>query len=170
MLGDEFVNEQDRQLEEIAANEAWLARVATPAPSAEAVSRAKLAARRELDRQHGLTPVRSWRAWHGALAAAAALALCVTVGWYAMRVQPVTAPIMVADADVQPLWPEATELQTTVLVAMDDEISDLEEWSSDESWSAVGADLYYALEEALDSDVTSQPDRGSPAETSRSQG
>lgn len=164
------MNEQDRQLEEIETNEAWLARFATPAPSAEAVARAKQASRREVGRNHGTSAVRSWKAWHGAVAAAAALALCVTVGWYAMRHQPETTPMMVAEADVQPLWPETTQQQTTVLVAMDDEISDLEEWSSDESWSAGGADLYYALEEALDGDATSQPNRGGPAKTSRSQG
>lgn len=164
------MNEQDRQLEEIEANEAWLARLVTPAPSAEAVARAKQAARRELARQRGGYGVRSWKPWHGALAAAAALALCVTVGWYAMTLQPATTPMMMAEADVQPLWPEMTQQQTTVLVAIDDEISDLEEWSSDESWSAGGADLYYALEEALGADDTSQPNRGSPAKTSRSQG
>jgi hypothetical protein len=87
-----------------------------------------------------------------------------------MTLQPVTAPMMMAEADVQPLWPETTQQQTTVLVALDDEISDLEEWSSDDSWSAGGADLYYALEDALDAEATSQPNRGGPAKTSRSQG
>ncbi|HKQ47121.1 MAG TPA: hypothetical protein VJZ71_03505 [Phycisphaerae bacterium] len=164
------MNEQERQLGEIEANEAWLARFVTPAPSAEAVARAKQAARRELARMHGGAGARSWKAWHGTLAAAAALALCVTVGWYAMRHQPAMTSMMMAEADVQPLWPEMTQQQTTVLVAMDDEISDLEEWSSDESWSAGGADLYYALEEALDANTTSQPNPATPARTSRSRG
>lgn len=169
MFGDGFVK-QDRQLDEIEANEAWLTGFATPAPSAEAVARAKQAARRELVRQRGESGVRSWKAWHGALAAAAALALCVAVGWYAMTLQPAKTPMIVAEADVQPLWSETTQQQTTVLVAMDDEISDLEEWSSDESWSTGGADLYYVLEEALDADATSQPNPGTPARTSRSRG
>jgi hypothetical protein len=164
------VNEQDRQLErQIEANEAWLAGFQTPDPSADAVDRAKQAAHRELARQHEVAAARSWKPWHGGLAAAAALALCVSVGWYAFSRQG-PQPQTLVEADVQPLWPESTQQQTTILVAMDDEISDLEEWSSDESWGAGGADLYYALEEALQDDSTSQPSRSGATKTNRSQG
>ncbi len=163
------MNEQDRQLEEIEANEAWLVGFKTPAPSTEALTRAKEGAHRELARLHGASPARSWKAWQGALSAAAAIALCVTVGWYAISRQP-TESLTIADADVQPMWPETTQQETTILAAMDDEIADLEDWSSEASWNSGGADMFHALEEALQDDSTSQPSRGGAAKTNRSQG
>lgn len=164
------MDEQDRQLEEIEAQEAWLAGFKTPGPSAEAVNRAKLAARRELALQHGASTARAWKAWHGVLGAAAAIALCVMVGWYAIDRQATTISQVIAENDVQPQWPESTQKETTLLAAMDDDLSDLENWSSEESWGTGGADLYYALQDALQDDSTSQPTRNNATKNGRSQG
>lgn len=164
------MNEQDQQLDEIEAHEAWLAGFKTPSPSAEAVNRAKQAARRELARLHGAGTVRSWKSWQGVLGAAAAIAMCVTVGWMAVNRTVPTQPLAAVEAEVQQLLPESAGQETVQLASMDDDMTDLEEWSSEQRWSAGGASMYHALEDAFNEDSSSEPARGGTTPSGRSQG
>ncbi len=164
------MNEQDRQIEEIEVHEAWLAGFKSPAPSAEAVTRAKQAARREAARMLGTISTRSWKSWQGVLGAAAAIALCVTVGWFAVDRTVPTQPLAAVEAEVQQLLPESARQETVQLASMDDDMTDLEEWSSEQRWSAGGASMYHALEDALNDDSSSEPVRGGTTKSGRSQG
>ncbi|RIK67702.1 MAG: hypothetical protein DCC65_06140 [Planctomycetota bacterium] len=145
------MSEPDNRLhDEIAEGERWLAAQPTPGPAPEAVERAKAAARRELMRTSAEPARAQVRPWHGVLAAAASLALAVGVGWYVVRTHEPPASTL-AGGDAEPTLDTiaAAAADTTQLALFDDDLTELEDWSAEESWSAGGASLYEAMREAL---------------------
>lgn len=154
------MSQPDRRLnEEIAEAERWLAAQPTPGPSREAVEQAKSAARLELMRTSAQPARGRIRPWHGVLAAAASLALAVSVGWYVVRTQEPAAPALAADDAGSALdaIADAAAADTTQLALFDDDLSELEDWSSQESWSEGGASLFEAMHEALAAEGESGP-------------
>ena len=139
-----------RQLQEIEANERWLAQMPEVRASDEALEAVKLAVRRELAAHTLQAPRRSWRAWTGSLAAAAAVALATTIGWRSLRVEP-TLP---ASHEVITSLPSTGS--TTQIVMLDEQLETLEAWSVDDSWQTGGADLYEAFKEVMDDDTGRQ--------------
>lgn len=142
---------ESRMHEEIAEGERWLAGQETPRPSLEAVERAKAAARKELVHMRASGGRGMFRLWHGVVAAAASIALAVGIGWYGVRThEPDRQTLVVADTEpVIEVMDTATGEETTQLAYFEDDLSELEEWSSEESWDAGGASLFEAMNDAL---------------------
>jgi negative regulator of sigma E activity len=138
-----------RQLAEIEANERWLAQMPDLRASDKAIEAAKLAARRELSASSSMPARRTWRAWTGSLAAAAAIALATTVGWRSFRVEP-AAPMT-----QNPIASVASAGTSTQVTQLDEQLESLEDWSADASWEANGADLYEAFKEVMQDDTNS---------------
>ena len=141
------MNSENQTMQAIRDGEDWLSGFGTPGPSAAAIERAKLAARGELSRRGSGRTVRRWAAWHGVLAAAASIALAVTVGWYSTHVfdSPVGG---VAVADLVPAWSDDVTEEFARYDALDEELSEFETWVKDENWALSGSSLYDTLEGA----------------------
>jgi hypothetical protein len=133
---------------EIQEGECWLAGFATPSPSPESVARVKQELRAELARRAG-TPIRSWAVWHGVLAAAAALAFAVTIGWHSSR-HSASVSVALADAETESSWWTETHREAVVLTDLEEDLAELEAWSTEESWNVSGAALYETIHNALE--------------------
>lgn len=145
---------EEKMLNEIAAREQWLASCETPGPSPAAVARVKEAMRREL--QTGATSAkRPWRPWHGALASAAAIALCATVVWQSGQAP---STIEVASVDEDHAWVAPSNAKTTVIATFESDLDQLETSSDEDSWALSGASMYEAMEDALDESL--EPSNG----------
>jgi len=142
--------------EEIAAGERWLAGFETPEQSEASLGKVKQAIREELAcRQVEGAPERR-PAWHGVLAAAAAIGLCVTVGWYSTHVEwPATDSTWpaVASGDIRDAEADAFEQSIEALATTDEGLAGLEVMTSDSAWTLSGAALYEALEDAVSDDA-----------------
>lgn len=143
------MNEDDRlRRVEIDEGERFLAGFPTASPSPSAVAHIKLAIRAELAR--GIQPpTRSWATWHGVLAAAAALAIAVTVGWLSAR-QHGPASLVATDAEPESSWLADTNREAVALTDLEKQLSALEAWSEDNAWDVSGTALYETLHNALD--------------------
>ena len=138
-----------RMNDEIAAGERWLSGFPDPSPSPEASERTKRAVQDELTRlRTARSAARHWTAWRGVLAAAASIALAVTIGWYSFETHQRSTT---AAAKMEPLtvWSTETQEEVTRFAGMDESLSDLEAWSADQAWAANGASMYDALEGVL---------------------
>ncbi len=153
-----------QQQDEIAAGERWLTKFETSGPSSEGVERLKRAIRDEL--AVGVARPRGgrWVTWHGVLGAAAALLAAGTIAWYS-GVEHGTHSRLAASNDTPSQWPIETQQDAVVLTDLDNDLSELEAWSSDESWELGGTFLYEALEGVLEG-----ASNGSPADTGASMG
>jgi len=139
------MNHDLRQLEEIARDEAWLARFPTPAPSRECADATRAAMRTALSADQRRIALH-WQSWHGAVAAAAAIAVFVALGSYAVRHEP--APK--ATTELADDWvPEGIEEQGQIALAELDSDELYMDYSLEFGDEAGGRDLYDALEEAL---------------------
>ncbi|MFH1418598.1 MAG: hypothetical protein ABII12_09985 [Planctomycetota bacterium] len=139
------MSEFDPKLEqEVAAGERWLAGFSTPGPSPEAMERVRLSVRRELRRT--AQRVGRWQTWHGVLAAAASIALAVTVGWYSSTLYETSAYLARAD-EVLAEWTDETAEQVVRFASLDQGLSELESWSASQDWSIDDAAMYEVLEE-----------------------
>ncbi|HWL93279.1 MAG TPA: hypothetical protein VNT79_07070 [Phycisphaerae bacterium] len=162
------MSERDKKLnDEIAEGERWLAGFGRPAASDELLARIKQSVRHEVLRVNASAAVgRSWKHWHGALAAAASIALCVGVAGYSTRFQPLQRATLVQD-----LEPVAVEREVTALLsflpASDDELAELEESNSDDAWALDGPSLYEAMEAAFEDDASESGAWRSDDSTSR---
>jgi hypothetical protein len=139
------------QLREIAEAEKWLAGHETPLPSSESLAAIRRAVRDELDAQaSGRFPM-NWKAWHGAVSAAAVVALCVGVAWrFSASTSPRSPGIEVAGANGNVLtWPDQTEEDVLVLADLEADLSDFEAWADEAAAVAAEDSLYQALEDAL---------------------
>lgn len=153
----------DRKLEnEIATGERWLATFETAPPSTASVERVKRAVRAELGGARPGFRTGRWAVWHGVLAAAAAIALAVTVAWHSVRSDVQSARSIAGRWDI-PTWSTETAQEAVVLADLDQELSELEAWSVEEAWDWGGSALYEAMERALNE----TPD-GDPAEAGTS--
>jgi hypothetical protein len=140
--------------DEITAGEKWLSGFSTPSPSSDAMERTRRAVRGELSRPklaHFAT--RHWAAWRGAAAAAAVMVLAVTIGWLSFETGTRPAPVA-SLTDPLPLWSNEIREDSTRFAGLDDNLSDLEEWSADQPWAVNGASLYDTLEGVLGDDTT----------------
>ena len=144
-----------KQLDEIAENERWLAVYSTPAPSADSVERAKAAAR-DAARSGAERQGRTCRIWHGGSGAEAAIAVCVFVVWRASQVTN-QGDTQLAQADPMPVLPEQSYESITRISTFDEELSELEDWSGQSSWSASEASLFEIMHEALDEESLDAP-------------
>lgn len=146
------MNEQNREtLEELDRNERWLAGFSTPGPSAESIRRAKAAASDAFSRLDVEQARPSPKPWHGVLAAAATIALAVGIGWYGTRLDaPGPARMTLADAEsILPGLTGESDEGAVQLAYFDENLSELEAWSTDESWDASGASLFEAMNDVL---------------------
>ncbi len=133
--------------QEIEAGERWLAGFATPGPSPEAMARVRLGVHRELRRT--AQRVGRWQTWHGVLAAAASIALAVTVGWYSAALYETSAYLAGAD-EVLAEWTDQTAEEVIRFASLDEGLSALESWSDSQDWSIDDAAMYEALDEVLE--------------------
>ncbi len=136
---------------EIEKLERWLSGFETPAPSSEVVRLAKSAARRELHGQLATASIGKWKAWHGSIAAAAAILLAVGIGWYS---QSFDVSRGTNDGMGDAIWtfaslPERSQEDTIRLAHLDEALMDVETWTTDLAWGADGASMYELMEEAL---------------------
>ncbi len=145
--------------DEIADGERWLAGFQTPEPSRECVQRVKAAVRSEVGRAGPRDAAGRWVWWHGALSAAASIALAVTVGWHSTR-HHCSVPAGLAQGDAMSAWSDETWQDAVALGDLEDELSDLETWTSDDAWDADGAVLYEALDGVLQEVVDGDDDLG----------
>lgn len=154
--------------DEILEGERWLAGIATPTPSARALTSTKAAMGAEfvrLGRRSG--GVVRWRAWHGVIAAAACLALCVLAGWRLNRPSDRLNPVEVAKRVVT--WPTEAESQLIALGNIDEALSAIEEAvPADSDYVMDGASLYDVLSEAVNGDDTNQSSGSSNRNPARS--
>ena len=145
------MSEFDRLMrDEIAEGERWLASFATPEPSAACVAKTKRAVRAALTGSGEGPALGRWSVWHGVLAAAASLALAITIGWHSARQNTRFADAELTGAEAQYLADAGQEAQT--LSDLDSGLTSLETWSADESWNVDGVKLYDTLNGVL-SDV-----------------
>lgn len=148
--------EHNFNFDEIQQGEEWLAGVATPTPSARAITSTKAAMRAEFVRLgHRSVGVVRWHAWHGALAAAACIALCVTVGWRMNASSNRGNPVELVSRVVT--WPEEAETQLFALSEIDESLSAIEESASDAIDTADGAALYEVLSNAVGGAEANRP-------------
>ena len=70
---------------------------------------------------------------------------------------------MAANSSAAAQWPIETQQDAVALTDLDNELSELEAWSSDESWELDGRILYEALEGVLEG-----ASNGSPADAGAS--
>ncbi|MCA9256662.1 MAG: hypothetical protein KDA33_13530 [Phycisphaerales bacterium] len=139
-------------LREIEESERWLAGFESPAPSVEAMAGLKRAVRDELAARRGRQFAMKWRAWHGALAAAAMLVISVGVVRYATVH---TAPSsFVSVQDALALLPDVPDVETSIEVSTLDELGEM---SIGESWALSGSSMYETFEDALSDDSTDEP-------------
>lgn len=134
-----------KQLQEISRDEAWLAPQGTPAPSDAAVNRLRAAIRAELARA-GSGGASRWKSWHGAVAAAAMLAVVATLGWRggsAWRERG-AAPVVTLN------WPGDLESEQYALAEFEGEALEMEYYLGREE-SGGGRGLYDAWVEAVES-------------------
>lgn len=138
-------HERPSILDEIEAGERWLARVErTRPPSAEALERTRKAVRESLARQsHVEAP---WRAWHGAIAAAAMILLTVGIAQYA-RWSTGTA----AGDALSGSWIATTAFTEPSID--DDMLDELSNWQIGESWALSGSTMYDLFEDAFNEDI-----------------
>lgn len=144
-----------RTRDEIAEGERWLASLPTPPASPELIDRVKRTARGELGRlnSRSIQP-RRWAPWHGAAAAAAAIALSVTVGWYSTTVEQNRFDDGLAD-NINMID------DYLALDPIDEGLADLGTLAAEEAWALSGSTLYEAMEEALaDEPADEQNDMG----------
>jgi hypothetical protein len=138
---------------EIASGEEWLSTFPAPSPSPAALERTKQAVHEELTRLQGARAItRRWAAWHGVVAAAASIALAVTVGWYSF-VHGTKPPVGPVNIESLVAWSADTREEVTRFAGLDEGLSDLEDWSAEQPWAANGASLYEAIEGALEEDA-----------------
>jgi len=140
---------------EIAENERWLAQYEAPAPRAGLLDEIKANVRMELGDVSEGTQAPSWwaRPWHGALAAAAMVVLCVGVVRYAQTLDYGNDPI---DRTVNTLaslplvdWkalPSTTEFD-------DEPLDELEAFEFGDTWALSGASMYETFEAAFGDDA-----------------
>jgi hypothetical protein len=146
------------ELSEIEELEQQLNAVPRPMAARDAMERTKLAIRAELHAMHGTGHVPRGRAWQGAVAAAAMIALAVGVGWNSLRQE---TRLAAEGADAIALWSEPTHEQVVQLASLNDQMTKLESWSAEESWNVNGATLYSVFEEAGQDDAKEVPaDKG----------
>lgn len=138
-----------KMLDEIAEDERWLAVYSTPAPSSVSVERAKAAAREAARLLISGQTGRTWRVWQGIAGVAAAIALCVFVGWRASQ-DTNQGETQLAMLDPMPVLPEQSYESITRISTFDEELSDLEDWSVQASWGVSGASLFEIMDEAMD--------------------
>ena len=132
------MSEFDRLMrDEIAEGERWLASFATPEPSAACVAKTKRAVRAALTGSGEGPALGRWSVWHGVLAAAASLALAITIGWHSARQNTRFADAELTGAEAQYLADAGQEAQT--LSDLDSGLTSLETWSADESWNVDAA-------------------------------
>jgi hypothetical protein len=99
---------------------------------------------------HGIRAVdRPWATWQGVFAAAAALAIAVTIGWQSAS-QYGAASNTWADSDWDSSWLSDTNHDAVVLTDIETNLSALEKWSSDDSWEANGSKFYETVNDALE--------------------
>ncbi|MBN2563211.1 MAG: hypothetical protein JXQ75_19990 [Phycisphaerae bacterium] len=157
------MSDVDRTLQdEIEAGERWLVNFETASPSQKSIGRVKQAVRAELAKARRGATAGRWATWQGVLAAAASIALAVTVGWHSSR-QHAFSPVDVAKVDLVSTWPIETWEDAVASTGLDDDLSDLESWSAEEAWDLDGTALYEALEGALE-----DASEDGPAETGTS--
>lgn|GEM_PF-1404209 len=143
--------------EQIAADERWLAGFETPAPDEASLNAIKRAVRAELACRQGDHARKQRPAWHGVLAAAAAIGLCVTAGWYSVHEgwhatdSPGAAWQAVANSDDTAA--DAFEQSIEALADTDEDLAGLEVMTSDSAWALSGTTLYEALEDAVSDDA-----------------
>lgn len=144
------MSEDNRSLEsEIAANERWLEGIRTPLPSAELLKRTKLAVRSEIARmQWGSSSRRRWIRWTGVAAAAAVLLAGVGLGWYATKAPDSSTVAFDPDSPLATWLADAND-ELRRFASIEDGLADLEEWSANERWTADGAAMYEAMDDAL---------------------
>jgi len=139
-------------LNEIERDERWLAGFETPEPDAAAMDRLRRAVDGELARSRGRRDA-GWQAWHGVLAAAAAIALAVGVAWQTRwfdgsAAEGPTTSALVEAIPTNDFFP--AEEATEAISEMEDDLSSLEAWSASMGWEVDGADLYEAMNEGMD--------------------
>lgn len=133
----------DSDQHEIETGERWLATFDTPGPSPEASAGVKRAIREQLGRR-SLGRADRWPAWTGAVAAAAVLALSVTVVWQFRDAGGAAPLVAVSDWSL----PEDIEADSLAFASLGDELTTLESWSGQSSDLDIGS-LYDAVEDAL---------------------
>ncbi len=142
----------ENQLNEIAEAERWLSRQTPPRVSEDLVPRIQRRVREELTKVHaGDAGSTRWRAWHGAIAAAAALALSVGVGWYSLRFES-SEPIRLADSGDSAAIEREVAAFLSALPEADADLVELEELTFGDAWAFDGASLYDAFEQAFAED------------------
>ncbi len=158
-----MMSEFDRQMQdEIAADERWLALFDTPPPSGETIDRLEQVMGDELELERGRSSSGRRASWPGVLAAAAAMALAVTIGWHSAR-RHTSGPYSPGQNEFASSWLAEKQQDAVAMSDFDEQLSELEAWSVEETWDLSGASLYGALEDALND----LPDE-SPAETGAS--
>ncbi len=146
----------DKLREEIADGEHWLAGFEMPEPSRESVERVKGAVLAELGKVGADVPADRWTRWHGVAAAAASIALAVGVGWYSARHNQSAIDVLAQDEPAS-AWSDETWQDAVALGDLDDELADLESWTSEDAWDVDGVMLYEALD-GMTQDVTEAQD------------
>jgi len=145
--------------EEIEANERWLSGFKTPAASEALLARVKQAVREELAQQRPGGSAKRPAAWHGVVAAAAAIGLCVATAWYSARKGWYAGPMQgrswsqLAGRTGVEAAGDSLERSIEDLPSVDEELSRLEAMSSDDAWALSGTTLYDALENAVTDDA-----------------
>ncbi len=156
---------ENNLMAEIAENERWLAQYEAPAPRDRLVDEIKASMRTELNIADDVARTPSWwqRPWHGAVAAAAMVAICVGVVRYAQTLDLNAGGgsldngnVLLADAgnsDQTPLsdWkalPSATDFD-------DEPLDELEDFDFGDSWALSGASMYETFEAAFVDDAES---------------
>lgn len=148
------MNDSDRKmLREIDESEAWLARFEVPVSFSRRLDEVKLAVRNEIAAGVASQQVESaWlnrlRPWHGSLAAAAMLAICVGVAYFSTGSAPsADQAIVLADRD------SAIEAEMGALVKAlspsEDQLYDLEELAGTDAWAIDDVSFYRAFEDAF---------------------
>lgn len=139
----------ENQMNEIAEAERWLSRQTTPRLSDDLVPRIQRAVREELAQvRPGDAGVPRWRTWHGAIAAAAALALSVGFGWYSLRFE-LSEPIQLAESGDSAAIEREVAAFLSALPEADADLVELEELTFGDAWAFDGASLYDAFEQAF---------------------
>lgn len=155
--GMRVMNGLDPQIrEEISANERWFAGFETPGADEASLGKIKQAVREELVCRQGESSRKQRPAWHGVLAAAAAIGLCVTAGWYSVHVG------WSSTGSHGTAWPTVTTGESAVdafersieaLASTNEDLAALEVMTSDSAWALSGTALYEALEDAVSDDA-----------------
>ena len=147
------MTEFDRAMrEEIAEGERWLASFPTPEPSPANIERIKRTARAARSAHPPLPSADRWTVWHGILAAAASIALAVTIGWHSARQHPNSGTgEFVTEAESS--WFADAGQDALALTDLDEGLSSLESWSANEPWNVNGVKLYETLDGVLNDAV-----------------